>query len=196
MSIDSALICHSAQIPSAEAVVAAIKSYGHDVVLPEGFAFDRRDDGLWRVSLLDGEETGFDYVMSRLADWDEDAGFPRDRGDTLMEFGARGDASVKLVAHVQRAICELGGAHGWIDDELFDPQTMAEESRITAETWDALSAELMAKSASHDYGLPPAPTPPGKWVTWWRESGRWNALGILGGLFAVVLMILYKSVVK
>jgi len=198
VSIDSALIAQDARIPATAAVADAIRSYGHEAVFSDGFEFAVRDGGLWRTVSIDGEQAGFDYVVSELANWEDDdeITFPRNVGDTLLEFGARGNVSIKLVAYVQRAICELSDAYGWIDQELIPPSEMISDCKNTAENWDEIAAKLDADWAAMPTPLPAASPSPltiaerGK--KWLEEGGWYTLLGWGIGALIVTYLVIVK----
>ncbi len=195
MSIDSALIVQRDRIPNTQTVAEAIRGYGHDVLFPEDFEFGVRDEGLWRDVLFDGDQAGFDYVLSGLSDWEDDdvVTFPRNVGDTILEFGARGNASIKLVAHVQRAICELSKARGWIDCELVSTKRMIADCKDTADNWDAIAAKLEADLAAMPKPPPPSPlTIADRWQKWLGDGGWYTLLGCVLG----VLYVTYRLIVK
>lgn len=192
MSIESALILDAARIPSAADVAAAIAAHGHRVEFPKGFEFAHRDGGLWRTAMLDGESTGFDYLLYDAAEAGDPETVvpPAGAGDRLLSFGARGDASIKLVAHVERAICELTGAQGWIEEELVPTDEMIAGATHTIENWDRIAAGIRAVQT--DDGKPrrrvrmplaPAVAQPG--MTSKRENLIWLAVFVAAAVIGL-----------
>lgn len=140
------LIVNDDAIPATAALVQRLAEHGHTVRFPSGFelADERRD--LWLPLTLDGTKTGFDcglHHVASLADEDpETAARLGAIGTRLLEFGARGPDSVRAATAVLRALCELSGASGWVDEEIIPAEAMPDFLAGVAESNEALEAKL------------------------------------------------------
>ncbi|MBA4086466.1 MAG: hypothetical protein C0491_01530 [Novosphingobium sp.] len=114
---ESDLFLDFSAVPAADAIVRKIAEYRHAIAFPAGFDTTDKAHSGWVPALLNGVETGFDYVvMSRqqyVGNAPEAPAWP-EHGDTALAFAARGhQSSILAVSLVQRAICELSDAQGW-----------------------------------------------------------------------------------
>lgn len=194
MSIDSELIISQRQIPSTKDVVRKIATFGFDVSFPDDFEFCVKDAGLWRTAYLDGEKSGFDYCLSEISSERELSDMlPTNIGDSIMFFGARGQTSVKLVAHVQRAICELSGAYGFVDGEVIEPQEMISGSKDIGENWDSIAerakSDFDSAIAGHDFPLSPQDQHSG-FQKWLNNGGIYTIIGWIAALLILAYLIM------
>jgi hypothetical protein len=192
VSIDSALIVYAARLPDLTAVVERIGSYGSEVEFSKDFQLAVRDEGLWRPATLDGIETGFDFSLSEISSLGDDQNsVPTNIGDRLLEFGARGDASIKLVAHVQRAICELAGAKGWIEEELISSKRMIADCRMVTQNWDAISEALRTQNSGTIRQSRNAPSRLMNQFSGIFRNGGW-LMFVLYGCLALFFLVLFR----
>ena len=114
---ESDLFLDLSAVPAADSIVRKVAEYGHAIAFPAGFDTTDKAHSGWVPALLNGVDTGFDYlVMSReqyLGNDPEAPDYP-EHGDTALAFAARGhQSSILAMSLVQRAICELADAQGW-----------------------------------------------------------------------------------
>ena len=73
MSTDIQVFLQDSRVPTADDWNAAIKTEGFDLVLDP---FDLRADDGYRPAFLKGEESGFEWYLSKVATMEEMPGFP------------------------------------------------------------------------------------------------------------------------
>jgi hypothetical protein len=167
MSTDSALIIHRDALPTAEALVAALAEGGVTIVFPAGFNPGQSADG-WLQVTVDGEKTGFDYVVTPLHELEADAlpGGATDWGDTLLSFGARGSLSATTVSLIQEVMGRRYRAALLVEDELVSPDALARRGETSAELDPDLAATMRGSPAERAAAMdryinrfyPPVPT--------------------------------------
>lgn len=147
-TMNCALVVHRDAIPPVTDVVARLAEHGHAVGFPRGFEFTAGGRGPWIPITLDGARTGFDYALDPVASLADEvpatAASLSGRGSHVIAFGARGPESVRAVTAVMRAICELSGASGWVEEELIPADAMPQFLAGIAESNERLAAQLAA----------------------------------------------------
>ncbi len=114
---ESTLFLDYSSLPSTDAIVERISTYGYAIAFPPGFSLADRSHSFWLPLTLDGDEVGFDYfVMPAARQAGEEPYDPPAPafGDIALGFVARRHQSSLLASSlVQRAICELSDAMGY-----------------------------------------------------------------------------------
>jgi hypothetical protein len=125
VSTDSALIVRKDRLPTRADLTAAVAEAGVKIDFPAGFRPDRTAKD-WLAVTVDGDKTGFDYRVQRLADIaSEDLpDGAADRGDTVLWFGARGSLSAQTVSLIQEVLGQRYEAALLIDGELVPPTAL------------------------------------------------------------------------
>lgn len=180
-TMSCALVLDRAAIPAVAEVMRRLAEQGHAVVFPRGFEFTAKDRDLWVPVTVDGTRTGFDcglHTVDSLADEDPDAAAQlRAVGSHLLEFGARGADSVAAVTVVMRALCELSGASGWVEEEVIPAAEMPHLLRGMAVS----SVARGTAPATRSNGLPPRLSGATRTAMW---IGLYIGMALIGWLLA------------
>lgn len=192
-----ALVVDRDAVPAVADVVKRLAEHGHAITFPRGFEFTDGDHELWLPVTLDGTRTGFDYgivpVDSLAGEDPEAAASLGDIGSHVLDFGARGQESVRAATIVLRAICELSGASGWVEGEVVPAGDMPRFLTGVAESAEGLAARLAAlpqptkaqqKAAFKAFmdSRPKAPSPRRFTIAMWIVL--WVGAGLIGWFLA------------
>ena len=123
------------KVPSIANVRENAMRIGYRLDFPEGFELTDKEHSLWLPVVIDGTESGFDYGIFPISEFSDPLGETMAAlaadADSALDFGARGQQSLKTMTIVQRAICDLSGAQGLSEGEFLSADEMIEFSDAT-----------------------------------------------------------------
>lgn len=198
MSIDSALIVRRDAVPGTAELAAAVKELtGVDVALHPSFDLIRWDGG-WVPVTVDGEESGFEYYPSPIADEPELPAEAGEHGDHALFFVGRGALSAETASLLQRVLAARWGAVGLIDGEIIPAEEMARESTPSPDLDPDLAATITGSPAERAAAMeryvakfypPTEPPKRDRFREWLRRDHTPEIIGVVLGALLLIFLI-------